>query len=124
MKTELQRHGPKMQGIIMVNTSISSSKNTGCCNMLFRECVLFMANHRPPQGLLFKGPLFGAYSELFAALSPKVTAKHNGGFIIPWGRIGDLPGHIEEGLKSKKEGGTGAAAKFWSWCEQETETYL
>lgn len=76
------------------------------------------------QGILFKPPLFGAYSELFAALSPKITAKHNGGFVIPWGRFGDIPDHIEKGLKPRVEGGSGAADKFWNWCERETGPYL
>ena len=84
----------------------------------------FLANSLFSKGILFKPPLYGAYSELFAALSPKVTSKHNGGFIIPWGRFGDLPGHIETGLKPKAEGGSGAAEKFWYWCAEETEAYL
>lgn len=74
--------------------------------------------------MLFKPPLYGAYSELFAALSPRVTSKQNGGFIVPWGRFGDVPDHIEKGMKSKAEGGTGAAETFWNWCERETEAYL
>ncbi|KAL8722883.1 MAG: hypothetical protein Q9225_000716 [Loekoesia sp. 1 TL-2023] len=92
MKTELQRHSPKMQGIIM--------------------------------GLLFKGPVYGAYSELFAALSPEITSKRNGAFIIPWGRFGDVPAHIEKGLEPESKGGNGAAERFASWCEKETKLYL
>ncbi|KAL9031274.1 MAG: hypothetical protein Q9196_000681 [Gyalolechia fulgens] len=92
MKTELQRHGPKMQSVIM--------------------------------GLLFKGPVYGAYSELFAALSPDITSEHNGAFIVPWGRFGDVPAHIAKGLTPKSQGGSGAADRFVSWCESETERYL
>lgn len=92
MKTELQRHMPRVQSIIM--------------------------------GILFKPPLFGAYSELFAALSPEVKAEHNGGFVVPWGRFGDIPDHIEEGLKPRAEGGTGTADQFWNWCERETKPYV
>lgn len=85
---------------------------------------VYPINSSSLQGILFKPPLFGAYSELFAALSPKITAKHNGGFIIPWGRFGDIPDHIEKGLRPRAEGGSGKADKFWSWCERETESYL
>ena len=52
-----------------------------------------------------------------------VTAEHNGGFIVPWGRFGDIPGHIEKGLQPEKRGGSGAAETFWNWCEKQTETY-
>jgi retinol dehydrogenase 12 len=81
-------------------------------------------NSPPHQGILFKPPVFGAYSELFAALSPSITAQHNGGFVIPWGRFGDIPTHIEKGLKPQADGGSGAAEKFWCWCERETECYF
>lgn len=75
------------------------------------------------QGILFKGARYGAYSELFAALSPRVTAKNDGAFIVPWGRFGPVPGHIEKGLSPSSSGGTGAAEKFWAWCEKETAAY-
>ena len=124
MKTELQRHSPKMQSVIMVCLLLPTVPITYHISVyplptiiLPLTCVLF-------QGILFKPPIFGAYSELFAALSPEITAKHNGGFVIPWGRFGDIPDHIEKGLKSRAEGGSGAADKFWSWCEKETEPYL
>jgi hypothetical protein len=31
-------------------------------------------------------PIHGAYTELFAGLSPDVTLENNGAWIIPWGR--------------------------------------
>ncbi|KAL2867023.1 NAD(P)-binding protein [Aspergillus lucknowensis] len=91
MKTELQRHGPAIQGAIM--------------------------------GVVFKPPRYGAYSELFAALSPEVTASKNGAFIIPWGRFGPIPAHIKMALSPMSDGGTGGAEKFWAWCEKETAAY-
>ena len=121
MKTELQRHSPKMQSVIMVCLLPPTLLIISRIYLLFTTPVPL--THLLFKGLLFKPPLFGAYSELFAALSPQVTAKHNGGFVIPWGRFGDVPGHIEEGLKPKAEGGSGAADKFWMWCERETEIY-
>ncbi|KAK3386438.1 hypothetical protein B0H63DRAFT_393386 [Podospora didyma] len=73
--------------------------------------------------LLFKGPKFGAYSELFAAVSPEVTLDKNGGFIIPWGRFGPVPCDIASGMKTEHDGGTGLSERFWAWCEQETAKF-
>jgi retinol dehydrogenase 12 len=72
------------------------------------------------QRLLFKGPVYGAYSELFAAFSTELKAENNGGYILPWGRIAELPGYINDGLKHEAQGGTGASEKFVNFCERET----
>jgi len=69
-------------------------------------------------------PIHGAYTELFAGLSPDVTQDHNGAWIIPWGRIAPLRKDIEAAGKSEKEGGTGVAAKFWEWSEEQVKSYL
>ncbi|KAG4440605.1 hypothetical protein IFR05_003922 [Cadophora sp. M221] len=63
-----------------------------------------------------KGPVYGAYSELFAGFSPEVTPEHNGGYMMAWGRI--------VGWKSKANGGTGAAKKFLEYCDRETKEFL
>ena len=73
--------------------------------------------------MVLKPAIYGAYSELFAALSPDVTAKHNGGFLVPWGRFGDIPDHIDKGRRPKAEGGSGAAEQFWAWCLGETKPF-
>ena len=86
--------------------------------------LLPLTNLSPVQGILFKPPLYGAYSELFAALSPQIKAQHNGGFVVPWGRFGEIPDHIEKGLKPRADGGTGTADQFWNWCERETKPYV
>ncbi|KAL3464331.1 NAD(P)-binding protein [Aspergillus heterothallicus] len=87
-----------------------------------------LQRHAPPiqsaiMGIVFKPPRYGAYSELFAALSPDVTASQNGAFIIPWGRFGPIPPHIKKALSPKSQGGTGVAGDFWDWCERETAAY-
>ncbi|KAL9109737.1 MAG: hypothetical protein Q9227_005606 [Pyrenula ochraceoflavens] len=74
-------------------------------------------------GTIFKPARYAAYTELFAGFSPQVTAEHNGAFIIPWGRFGQIPDDIARGLKSKSEGGTGLAKRFRAWCEEETRQY-
>ncbi|KAH8885861.1 putative short-chain dehydrogenase [Thozetella sp. PMI_491] len=70
--------------------------------------------------LLFKGPVYGAYSELFAGFSPKLKGQNNGGYVLAWGRIAELPEYIKKGSKSKAEGGTGGAKMFMGYCERET----
>ncbi|PMD21370.1 NAD(P)-binding protein [Hyaloscypha hepaticicola] len=69
-------------------------------------------------------PIHGAYTELFAGLSPDVTQDHNGAWIIPWGRIAPIRKDLEAAGKSEKEGGTGVAAKFWEWTEEQVKPYL
>ncbi|KAL5332868.1 hypothetical protein BJX70DRAFT_392648 [Aspergillus crustosus] len=65
-------------------------------------------------GAVLKGPSYGAYTELFAAISSKVTASANGSYIIPWGRFGTVPKHIEKGMRLTGNGGTGLAERFWT----------
>jgi len=67
---------------------------------------------------VFKPPIFGAYSEMYAAFSPELRAEHNGGYIIAWGRVADLPDDIADGLTN------GALAKFAEYCERETNIFV
>jgi len=69
------------------------------------------------QGLMFKEPKYGAYTELFASLSPEVTIKKGSAFILPWGRFGQIPDHIQQSIDN------GKAASFYEWCDQETRAY-
>jgi retinol dehydrogenase 12 len=68
-------------------------------------------------------PIYGAYTELFAGLSPEVTMEQAGAYIIPWGRIVFPKKEITDAMKSKEEGGTGVAERFYNWCESETKKY-
>ncbi|KAI9656125.1 MAG: hypothetical protein M1831_004696 [Alyxoria varia] len=66
----------------------------------------------------------GAYTELWAGLSPEVTMERSGAYIIPWGRF--HPGLREglvKGLGTEEEGGTGQAVAFRDWCENKTVDY-
>ncbi|KAI0602498.1 hypothetical protein F4775DRAFT_245498 [Biscogniauxia sp. FL1348] len=78
---------------------------------------------RGMMGVVFKGPAYGAYTELFAGVSPGVQIRDSGRYIIPWGRFGTVPEHMAPGLKGEHEGGAGTAKKFWDWCEERTEAY-
>ncbi|KAK9238845.1 hypothetical protein V1525DRAFT_82374 [Lipomyces kononenkoae] len=69
-------------------------------------------------------PKMGAYTELWAGLSPDVKCEDGGRTAIPWGRWHPAPRKdILESLKTKEEGGTGLAAEFWGWCEEQTKGY-
>jgi hypothetical protein len=41
-----------------------------------------------------------------------------GGFVIPWGRWGELPEDIRKSIDA------GQAKKFERWCEEEVGRYL
>lgn len=80
--------------------------------------------------MMFLNPLlhevvFGAYTALYAGLSSDIKVGDNGGYIIPWGRIQKSSPRkdIIHAIKSEKEGGGDVAAKFWTWCEGQTEQY-
>ena len=66
----------------------------------------------------------GAYTELWTAFSPEVKCGDGQKFGIPWGRWHPNPKKdVVESLKSKGEGGTGLAAEFWDWCDEQTKPY-
>ncbi|KAI0888177.1 uncharacterized protein GGS22DRAFT_155270 [Annulohypoxylon maeteangense] len=68
--------------------------------------------------LWLQKPVFGAYTELFAGLSPEVT---NGRYVFPWGRsVPDSSVVRQDVLKAgetEELGGLGYGKKLWEWCE-------
>ena len=67
----------------------------------------------------------GAYTELWAGVSSEIKAEHNGGYIIPWGRIHPSPRKdLLDALRGVKEGGTGEAEDFRKWCDKEIAEFL
>ena len=75
------------------------------------------------ESFLLHPAIFGAYTELWAACSPEITASQNGAYIAPWGRVKNTRSDVVAGMKRISEGGTGTAEKFWDWCEKMTEKY-
>ena len=73
--------------------------------------------------MVFKDAKYGAYTELFAGLSPDVTSASTKKFIMPWGRFAEIPKDIETGMKSKDEGGSGLLEKFVEYCNRETTAF-
>ncbi|RYP80655.1 hypothetical protein DL769_002337 [Monosporascus sp. CRB-8-3] len=102
---------------------VSMSLNPGNLDSeLFRSQVYIM-------GMFLKlfvlhPPVYGAYTELFAGLSPEVTLEKSGGWIIPWGRFDSIRDDLVVSSKSKAEGGTGVAEEFWKWSEEQIKPYL
>jgi retinol dehydrogenase-12 len=56
----------------------------------------------------------GAYTELFAGLSPEVATAEKGTWVVPFGRIMPL-------RKDLRDGGHGK--EFWEWSEEQVGRY-
>jgi NAD(P)-dependent dehydrogenase (short-subunit alcohol dehydrogenase family) len=73
---------------------------------------------------IFQPPKMGAYTELWAGLSPDVKSGDGGKFIIPWGRWNRTPKKEHSAsLRSREDGGTGLAADFFAYCEEMTKGF-
>ena len=110
-------------GLESPGTIISVSQNPGNLqtNLLRHTSRLF----RLSTAWLLYDAKMGAYTELWAGLSPDLTAADNGRYIIPWGRIHPSPrGDMLDALRDVKEGGTGEAEKFREWCDREIAGFL
>jgi retinol dehydrogenase-12 len=70
-------------------------------------------------GTVFKGARYGAYTELYAGLSPELRS---GGFYIPWGRRGVVPPHVEASCKAQGDKQS-VASRFYDWCEQNSASF-
>ncbi|EOA81148.1 short-chain alcohol dehydrogenase [Exserohilum turcicum] len=69
-------------------------------------------------------PLYGAYVELFAALSPALSIKDSGAWIVPWGRLYPIRSDLLNATKSEAEQGNGHAKAFWEWSEEQVKAFL
>lgn len=78
--------------------------------------------------VMLSEPVYGAYTELFAGLSPEVTLEKSGSYIIPWGRIRANEATPRQDLikagDSTEEGGLGYGEKLWTWCEEKWAPYV
>ena len=77
----------------------------------------------PILNLILHTPIHGAYTELFAGLSPEAGMEKTGAWIIPWGRFGEMRKDILASGKEESESGTGIARKFWEWSEEQVKQY-
>ncbi|KAJ5887319.1 hypothetical protein N7504_011366 [Penicillium tannophilum] len=97
------------------NLNAGSYAGTGAVAMFFISPLLHDAK-------------FGAYTELYAGLSPEITLEKNGAYVIPWGRIRpdkDCPRRdIITAMASTEDGGLGYPTRFWEWCEEHWKPFL
>ncbi|KAI0542185.1 hypothetical protein GGR58DRAFT_453081 [Xylaria digitata] len=69
-------------------------------------------------------PINGAYTELFAGLSPEITMEKSGAWIVPFGRFMRPRKGLKEATRTRAEGGTGIAKEFWEWNEEQIRPFL
>jgi retinol dehydrogenase-12 len=61
---------------------------------------------------------YGAYTEMYAAISPDLTIANNGDYIVPWGYVGIARSDILKGIKSE------LADKVFDLLETATAKFL
>ncbi|KAK7397651.1 short-chain alcohol dehydrogenase [Neonectria punicea] len=69
-------------------------------------------------------PINGAYTELFAGLSPDISIEKTGTWVVPWGRFVPIRSDLQQGSLTEAEGGTGMAEKFWAWSEDQIKPFI
>ncbi|TVY51348.1 putative oxidoreductase [Lachnellula cervina] len=73
--------------------------------------------------MLLNEPIYGAYTNLFAAFSPDISLANNGAYVIPWGRLHedkDSPRKdIINAMTDEDKGGLGYPKKVWEYCESK-----
>lgn len=103
------------QGILSVVQNPGNLKTN-----LLREHKLMETMFSP---LLYPAKM-GAYTELWAGLSPELTMDLNGSYMIPWARIHPSPRQdLMDALKDKEDGGNGISKEFWDYCEQQIKSF-
>ncbi|GKT66267.1 short-chain dehydrogenase [Colletotrichum tofieldiae] len=65
--------------------------------------------------MIARDPKNGAYTELFAGLSPTITETNNGGWVVPFGRIASGRADLLEKELGKK---------YWEWAEEQVRPFL
>lgn len=80
---------------------------------------------KAPVRIFLHPPKRGAYSELWAGLSPEIKLEDGGRYGVPWGKWHPNPRKdLLQSLKSRDDGGTGLAAEFWHWCNEQTKNFV
>lgn len=77
------------------------------------NCVMRYIGNR-----IFYKQINGAYTELYGALSPQITTKDNGAYIVPWGKIVDPRKDVKAGLTN------GAADELYELVEEIIKGYF
>lgn len=66
---------------------------------------------------VFYAPIYGSYTELFAALSPEITIKHSRKYVAPWGYFRPVRQDIQDGATN------GNARKLVDLVETEIKPF-
>lgn len=69
-------------------------------------------------------PIKGAYTELYAGLSPEITLENSGAWVAPFGRLMRIRKDLKVASVPKEEGGSGIGEQFWEWNEHQVRSYL
>ncbi|KAI0123776.1 hypothetical protein BJ170DRAFT_674699 [Xylariales sp. AK1849] len=69
-------------------------------------------------------PVYGAYTNLFAGVSPEITLEKSGSYVAPWGKLWQVSDDMIKASKTKVEGGTEIAKSFWEWTDVQVRPYL
>ncbi|TGO81442.1 hypothetical protein BPOR_1152g00010 [Botrytis porri] len=118
----------KVGNVFLARECAKTTPQTGVVHTAFNSGNLRTELQRHWTGLASKisdkfivyPPVYGAYTELWAAIAPEITPEKSGAYIYPWGRFGSLPGGIECSIT----GESGISAKFVDWCGEQTEAFL
>ncbi|KAK7917592.1 hypothetical protein PG985_011200 [Apiospora marii] len=114
------RHGPGSGG----DGILSVSLNPGNLDSELWRTQTFLVR-KFLQWVLLHPPVFGAYTELYAGLSPELSLEeHSGGWVVPWGRPMRIRKDLQAAARTKEEGGSGVGRGFWEWSERQVERYL
>ncbi|OQE02744.1 hypothetical protein PENVUL_c039G08283 [Penicillium vulpinum] len=74
---------------------------------------------------LLYAPRFGAYTAIWSAFASDLKINDGGKYILPWGRMHPCPrDDLLRAMKGKEEGGTGVAAAFVQYCDNQIEAFL
>ncbi|KAK4061082.1 uncharacterized protein Triagg1_10509 [Trichoderma aggressivum f. europaeum] len=68
-------------------------------------------------------PKYGAYTELFAGLSPAVTMDRSGDWVGPWGRFLSVRDDLKKASEEESKGGLGTSKAFWEWTDEQVRPY-
>ncbi|OTA67956.1 putative short-chain dehydrogenase [Hypoxylon sp. EC38] len=121
-KTGNWLHGVEFAKRYKADGVISVPLNPGnLSSELYRDQKGFM---KLVTSLITYPPINGAYTLLYAGLSPDITLDKTGSWVIPFGRIYPIRKDLVEATKTEEEGGNGTAKKFWEWTEEQIKAYI
>ncbi|KXT12031.1 hypothetical protein AC579_4684 [Pseudocercospora musae] len=74
--------------------------------------------------LVLYPPVYGALTELKAAVSPAVRKEDSGRWMVPWGRWQPIRSDLMDAVKAVEDGGNGHAQEFWDWCSSQCIAFV